>query len=184
MWYSSLCFSDIYIGSVSKYILFIITARDNSDLYVALTWLEAGAQYFLWQILAELGTFFLTQLDKRRNLIQMRYKWVWYNRANWEFSVLRWGPTCSQPVFQQASLCQTRQSRVPRLPETRLVWLSSCYWLLFFQGREGFCQVDFFLCQLSEHSLYRIAHPKPQGHSNTFNCKQSFVILWQACNIW
>lgn len=75
--------------------------------------------------------FFFNQLNLRRNLIQMRYKWVWYNGANWEFSVLRWGPTSSQPVFQQARLCQTRQSRVHSLPETRAVWLSSCYWLLF-----------------------------------------------------
>lgn len=33
-------------------------AQDNSSLYVALTQLEAGAQYFLWQMIAVLGTFF------------------------------------------------------------------------------------------------------------------------------
>lgn len=149
-------------------------AEDNSNLYVALTQPEAGAQYFLWQMIAALGTFFFffffTSLNKRRNLIQMRYKWVWYNRANREFSELRWGPTCSQPVFQRASLCQTRQSRVHSLPETRAVWLSSCYWLLFL-WRAGFCQVNFFLCQLSEHRLYRAAHPSTQGPTNAFNSK-------------
>lgn len=118
-------------------------AQDNSNLYVAVTWLEAGSRYFLWQTIAVCRHIFSTQLNKRRNLIQMRYKWVWCNGANWEFSVLRWGPTCSQPVFQRASLCQTRQSRVHSLPETRAVWLSSCYWLLFL-WRAGFCQVNFF----------------------------------------
>lgn len=33
-------------------------AEDNSNLYVALTQPEAGAQYFLWQMIAALGTFF------------------------------------------------------------------------------------------------------------------------------
>ena len=33
-------------------------AQDNSNLYVALTWLEAGARYFLWQITAASGRFF------------------------------------------------------------------------------------------------------------------------------
>lgn len=164
--------------------------QDNSNLYVALTWLEAGAQYFLWQIIAGLGTFsFFAHLKKkRRNLIPLRYKWVWYNGANWELSVLRRGLTCSQPVFQRASLCQTERPRVRSLPETRAVWLSSCYWLLFsflfFLQRADFCQVNFFLSQLSEHRLHRTPQPSTQGSTNAFNSKQSFVIQWQACNIW
>lgn len=73
----------------------------------------------------------------------MRYKWVWFHGANREVSVLRWGPSSSQQVFQRARLCQTSRSRVHSLPETRAVWLSSCYWLLFL-WRAGFCQVNFF----------------------------------------
>lgn len=82
-----------------------------------------------------------------------------FNRVNTGFSVLRWGPTSSQQVFQRARLCQTSRSRVHSLPETGAVWLSSCYWLLFL-WRAGFCQVNFFPlpCQLSEHRLYRSAH--------------------------
>ena len=34
-------------------------AQDNSNLYVALTQPESGAQYFPWQMIAVLGTFFI-----------------------------------------------------------------------------------------------------------------------------
>lgn len=69
------------------------------------------------------------------------------------------------------------------------LWLSSCYWLLFL-WRAGFCQVNFFLCQLSEQSEHCGGHLKyrtaltstvsPMNASSP-NLISSGIV---ACNIW
>lgn len=108
-------------------------AENNSNLYVTWSQAEAGALYFLWPFSAVFGTFYSPSWIQE----QTSFRWGTNECGETgptESSLCRGGgrPAASQPVSQRARLCQTRQSRVHSLPETRAVWLSSCYWLLFF----------------------------------------------------
>lgn len=106
----------------------------------------------------------------------MRYKWVWFHGANREVSVLRWGPSSSQQVFQRARLCQTSRSRVHSLPETGAVWLSSCYWLLFL-WRAGFCQVNFFSFPLLPAVRTQTVQNCTRKHSRPSRCLQHQIVI-------
>lgn len=107
----------------------------------------------------------------------MRYKWVWFHGANREVSVLRWGPSSSQQVFQRARLCQTSRSRVHSLPETGAVWLSSCYWLLFL-WRAGFCQVNFFFSfPLLPAVRTQTVQNCTRKHSRPSRCLQHQIVI-------
>lgn len=97
----------------------------QTGLWATLTWLQAGAHYLLWQ---KRCTFFSSRMEPHWGEVQMSA----VLQSELSASVLRWGSTRSQVAFQRASFCQSHQSRVQRLPETGQVWLSSCYWLLFF----------------------------------------------------
>lgn len=115
-----------------------LSCKQNNSDQVTVNWLVTSHICF-WQWLS-----FAVYGIKHKNLTEIRYKWVWHTQqSQLSARCAAVGANLLPTVFLQASPCQTRQSRVHSLPETRAVWLSSCYWLLFL-WIANFCQVIFF----------------------------------------
>lgn len=106
------------------------------------------------------------------------------NGAHQELSVLRWGSTCSQLVFQRASLCQTRQSRVHSFTGNQgslIEFLLLTAFFFFSMWRAaGFSAAS---CQNTD--LHRTAHPSPRGPNRRSQLENSHLSSERMqCNIW
>lgn len=105
------------------------------------------------------------------------------NGAHQELSVLRWGSTCSQLVFQRASLCQTRQSRVHSFTGNQgslIEFLLLTAFFFFSMWRAaGFSAAS---CQNTD--LHRTAHPSPRGPNRRSQLENSHLSSERMqCNI-
>lgn len=146
-------------------------AQDNSNLYVALTWLEAGAQYFLWQPIAVCRHIFFKPSWIKDETSFRRGTNECGTAEPTERSPCCGGgrPAANQSFSEPASVRPGSPECIAYRKPGQFDWVPviDC----FFLWSAGFCQVNFFLCQLSEHRLHRTAHPSTQGPTKAFNSK-------------